>query len=357
MENTQVLEVLKTNSYPKGYAHTVYIDEAIDEPVYYRNVLNTLDTAQEGDSVRLIISTGGGLLGTADLITYAMDCCKAEITAVLASTCMSAGTIIALHAHKWEIGAGLNWMVHCGSFTVGGEAHQVQKYHDHNQALTKAMLHREYTGFYSLPEIEAISNGIDSLLMAEEVSERLENFALLRKQREDDFYQEQDDAMYEENNLMVANTLASLDVSESDKETFNRIHKMIDDSLSEQDNPSLTGEPETSVTPCEKDELSPYLVELPFLSEEGTELGSIHFYQEGGNIDDVELVLDKGVFNLSDDSILLVDYDYLDTEDRKELLDIMSKVTGRKYTKWSTDTLKTAFVREVYRQIKENITD
>jgi hypothetical protein len=249
-------------------------------------------------------------------------------------------------------------LLHAGAGGLGGTpSQQIQRAESYKRQV-KSLFDSVYKGFLSDEELALmIDHDKEYIFDNEAITERLTNMYKYRNGLQDTFYQEQDDAMYEENNLMVADTLASLDVSDADKETFNRIHKMIDDSLSEQDNPSLTGEPETSVTSCEKVKLTPYLVELPFLSEEGTELGSIHFYQEGGNIDDVELVLDRDVFNLSDDSVLLVDYDYLDTEDRKELLDIMNKVTGRKYTKWSTDTLKTAFVREVYRQIKENITD
>ena len=348
MRDTHILEALKCESRAKNYEHTIFIDESIDDVSYYRNVLSTLGSATPDDTVRMIINTGGGLLGTASSITHAMDTCQAHIIAVLTSNCQSAGTIIALHANTWEIGAGLSWMCHTASFGCGGSAEKVKKHHTHEQKMIEDLLTREYTGFYSEEEILAIADGDESWLRAEEVSERLENFALLRKQREDTFYQEQDDAMYEENNIMVAETLASLDVSESDKETFNRIHKMIDDSLAEQDTPS------NEVATPKEEVLSLELTEVPFLAEDGTKLGDISYYQDGDNLGDIELEIELSCNDYVVPTIVLVDSSFLDADYRTELLEIMNKVTGRKYSKLGTETLINNFIKEVHRQIKEN---
>ena len=328
MENTQVLEVLKTHSYPKGYAHTVYIDEDVDEPVYYRNVINTLDTAQEGDSVRMIISTGGGLLATANMITYAMDCCKAEITAVLTSSCMSAGTIIALHAHKWEIGAGLDWMVHSGSFGVGGETHSVRKYHDHNQRIMRELLDREYTGFYSPKEIDAIANGDDSLLVAQEVGERLDTFAKHRMDKEETYHQELEDSLWEQNNIMVSEAISSLDISQSDKDTFNRVKDLLDKEM-------MMAPPEVESTDncCSSPEETP-LSDFPSVIEP--------IYAWTGDIS-VE------AFNYPEDALFLFDASVgieLDItlssmiNQREEVIHFLTEVTGKQpYHKKSTKTL------------------
>jgi ATP-dependent protease ClpP protease subunit len=328
MENTQVLEVLKTHSYPKGYAHTVYIDESIDEPLYYRNVINTLDNAQDGDSVRMIISTGGGRMDTANMITYSMDSCKAEITAVLSSSCMSAGTIIALHAHKWEVGAGLDWMVHNGSFGVGGETHSVRKYHDHNQKIMRSMLDREYTGFYSPEEIEAIANGEDSLLLAEEVGIRLDKFALYKQNQVEDYHQEMDNALWEENNRTIDEALEDLEISSQEKEAFIKVRDMLDDNLSEE--PCTNSEDESTY----KEVNINGTMTLKYLQDtEGNNYGFELDYTFCG-----------------EDCLLYVAEEYLSADDREDLLFILSEVTDLKeLNRRSTANLIKRFISEIKR--------
>jgi len=185
MQETQVLETLKVNSYVASMEHDVFIDETIEEEAYYRSVISTLNRATEKDTVRFTISSNGGFGSTAMVLAHAMDTCPARKIGILSGNVKSAATIIALHCDDWQIGAGCDWMAHTASFALGGSANSVQKYHDHEQKMIKRLLEREYTGFYTEEEIEDIAKGNDSLLMPEEVQERLQNFAEHRQKQQE----------------------------------------------------------------------------------------------------------------------------------------------------------------------------
>lgn len=241
MQDTHVLDSLKVDSFSQSQAYTIFIDEDVAESTYYRNVLKVLSMANENDTIRMIFDTHGGFGSTAMTLAHAMDNCRAEITGVLASNCMSAGTILALHCHKWEIGNGLSFMVHTASFGVGGEAPKVAKRHDFEQKQIKDLLYREYSGFYSAEEISAIADGNESWLNAEEVSKRLEDFQLYKQKQHREYHQAIEDSMWAENNQVIDETLETLDFSDKEKEVFNKVRKALDDALmeGEEDDPVM----------------------------------------------------------------------------------------------------------------------
>lgn len=347
MQDTHVLDSFKVNTYPQSYAHTIFIDEHIAETTYYRNVISTLNSAQEGDTIQMIIDTNGGLGSTAMTLTHAMDGCKAKITGVLSGNCKSAGTVIALHCHDWEIGHGLDWLAHTASFGIGGEANKVAKWHDHEQKLIRELLFREYEGFYTTEEIEDIAQGNDSLLTPKEVGQRLEKFAEHRANRINNYHQEMEDALWEENNAMVEEALNTLDITVEERDTFNKVKHMLDSSLSEED---IESSAETHTADVEAATLKEELINVPFISESGAKVGDLYFIEDKGIPVDIELswYLDE------EEYVICVHEDFLCADARGDLLSIMNKLTGRSYSSWNTKQLIKTFIREVYRQIKEN---
>ena len=204
MQDTHVLDTLKVNSYVSSMDHDVFIDEDIENEAYYRSVVTTLNKASEKDTIRFIISSGGGSGATAMTLAHAMDTCAARKVGVLCGNVKSAATIIALHCDEWEVGYGCDWMAHTASFGLGGSAHTIKKFHDHEQRQIQALLYREYEGFYTKEEIADIANGNESLLNAEEVKERLKNFANYKAEQQNTLkeeaynkFVEQDEALME----------------------------------------------------------------------------------------------------------------------------------------------------------------
>lgn len=343
MEDTHVLDSLKVSSYPQSYGHTVFIDESIAETTYYRSVISILNSAQENDSIQMIIDTNGGLGSTAMTLTHAMDSCKAKITGVLSGNCKSAGTIIALHCHDWEIGHGLDWLAHTASFGIGGEANKVAKWHDHEQKLIHDLLFREYEGFYTKEEIDEIAEGNDSMLTPVEVGERLEKFSIHKASLQDKYHQEIEDAMWNENNVMVEEAISSLDISQSDKDTFNRVKDLLDKEMMME-----SSEAEPSDSCCSLPEGTP-LSDFPSVIE------PIYAWTEDISVE---------AFNYPEDPLFLFDVNVVMElelklssmiDQREEVIHFLAVVTGKKPSRKKATTtlaleliaLATKFIIEV----------
>ena len=299
MQETQVLETLKVNSYVASMEHDVFIDETIEEEAYYRSVISTLNRATEKDTVRFTISSNGGFGSTAMVLAHAMDTCPARKIGILSGNVKSAATIIALHCDDWQIGAGCDWMAHTASFALGGSANSVQKYHDHEQKMIKRLLEREYTGFYTEDEIEDIAKGNDSLLMPEEVQERLQNFAEHRQQQQEssleDLFSSQNEEAEKIEQMLLNKLLADGEISKEELDIAKRVQKAtleLDESLNDDEfkelmeagipPESLDDEPEDTESLC-KFEAPDESVLLPSLyySDTVKNIWAIHKNEEG----------------------------------------------------------------------------
>ena len=334
---------------PLGSKFKLRFDAVVEQPSYYRFELEALSQAQSGDQVCITVNSDGGSLATGIEVANAIFDCKAAIEGTLRSSCHSCGSIIFLACHTHDVGLASEMLLHSGSGgNYGTPSQSIERAKSYKRQV-RSLFETVYKGFLNTVELDQmIDEDKEFIFSGDDIVPRLENMYTYRAQLTDTFYQEQDDAMYEENNIMVAETLASLDVSESDKETFNRIHKMIDDSLAEQDTPS------NEVATPKEEVLSLELTEVPFLAEDGTKLGDISYYQDGDNLGDIELEIELSCNDYVVPTIVLVDSSFLDADYRTELLEIMNKVTGRKYSKLGTETLINNFIKEVHRQIKEN---
>lgn len=241
MQETHVLDTLKVNSYVASMDHDVFIDETIEDEAYYRSVISTLNKATERDTVRFTISSNGGFGSTAMVLAHAMDTCPARKIGILSGNVKSAATIIALHCDDWQIGAGCDWMAHTASFGLSGSANSVQKYHDHEQKMIRRLLEREYTGFYTEEEIEDIAKGNDSLLMPEEVQERLQNFAEHRQQQQEssleDLFSSQNEEAEKMEQVLLNKLLEDGKISQEELDIAKRVQRAtleLDESLDDE---------------------------------------------------------------------------------------------------------------------------
>lgn len=182
MQDNHFVETFKVQSYPSTLAYDIFIDETISSPEYYRNVINVLNRAAEGDVLNIYLNTVGGYVSSSSAITAAMDQCKGHIVVHMAAEVCSAGTMIALHGNEWVVGDGICFMCHNVSFSCGGSAEKVKDHHDFIQDWNKSLLEREYSGFLTPEEISNMfTNGKEYWFNAEEVKSRLKNFVDYRE--------------------------------------------------------------------------------------------------------------------------------------------------------------------------------
>lgn len=176
-DNEHFVEMAKVQPYINSMAFDVFIDEDIDNPEYYRSVINTFNKASEGDVINVYINTSGGQDRTTSSIIFAMDNSKATIVGHLTGNVCSNGTIIALHCHNWLISDNVVFMCHNGIAGFYGSAEKVKKHHDFYQEHNRKIVFNEYEGFLTEEECEAIiEHGDDLWFGKEELERRLSNF-------------------------------------------------------------------------------------------------------------------------------------------------------------------------------------
>lgn len=150
-----------------------FLDEEIGSPRKYRELVQCLLTAQEGDLVELIINSGGGRLDAAGQIIGAIQQTDAMVAAVLSGDCLSAAGMIALSCHEVVVTPFTKFMAHSASYGSGGKAKDVKAYVDYSDKILRELFFDVYEGFYSEEEIEEILKGHEDWLTPEEVGQRL----------------------------------------------------------------------------------------------------------------------------------------------------------------------------------------
>lgn len=162
---------------------TVPIGE-IDE---FGEEVEILDSASEDDTVYLRLSSPGGSMETCDYLCRRMDECEAHIIAEIGLTCASACSAIALHADDWVIYDSSTMMIHACSYSPGyGKESDVRVSVAYTERINREWLERTYRGFLTDEEFTAIlDNGKDLYFYADDLRERLPQYAAYRAEREE----------------------------------------------------------------------------------------------------------------------------------------------------------------------------
>ena len=153
--------------------HEVYLDQEIEEPGKYRELISLLINASENDRVHLFINSPGGNLDTAGAIISAILTSQAEVTAFLMGACHSAASLIAMYCHSVHVYDTAYIMIHTASFGSAGNTPTVKAHTDFTVKQCEKLLLDAYEGFLSKAELEKVLNGIELWFNAEEIKPRL----------------------------------------------------------------------------------------------------------------------------------------------------------------------------------------
>lgn len=162
--------------------HEIYICTEIMEPTLYVDQFNTIRHAQEEDTIRIILNTRGGVLATALQFIRVMGESKAHIITSIEGDCMSAGTMIFLAGHEFEIAAHSSIMIHNYNGGMAGKAHEIHSQSDFQKVWANDLLNDIYDQFLTKEEINLVLSGKDLYLTTNEAAVRCEK---LLKYRED----------------------------------------------------------------------------------------------------------------------------------------------------------------------------
>jgi len=161
--------------------YDVSIRDAIDSNDYFADLIELLRTATQADVFHLYFSTDGGMLDATQELLAAMSVTEATVVGHLVNKAISAGSIIFLNCHEWQVYSGSFMMIHQMSYSAGGGNQNVKGQVDFYARMNEKLVKNTYTGFLTPEEIQDVLNGKDVYLEDVEVAERLEQYAEFRR--------------------------------------------------------------------------------------------------------------------------------------------------------------------------------
>lgn len=133
------------------------------------------------DSIKFMVTSGGGSLDTCNLLTKAIRETPAHTIAYIGSTCASAATAIVLACEEWEVDSQSSFMIHTASLGVYGKAPEIEVELAHKLRQVRRWVTDTYTGFLTEDEIARTLKGEDFYFEGEELVARLTAYAEYRE--------------------------------------------------------------------------------------------------------------------------------------------------------------------------------
>lgn len=155
-------------------AFDIYLDEEIKDPTYYRHAFQVLRSAQQGDLVRIYISSVGGNLNSAVMFKNAIESCQAEVVAIIEAEAYSAASLIALCCSQIEVKKHATMMCHSAAFGSGGIVQNVRDHVDFVGKHAEAIMYEVYQDFLNPEELEDLRRGREIWLNHTQIGERLD---------------------------------------------------------------------------------------------------------------------------------------------------------------------------------------
>lgn len=169
-------------SRPATFEHTIYIDEELVSPSEWRQELETIRSAQEGDYIHLRINSAGGSDVVMGAFVKAIAETQAHVVGHIEHMCCSAATIIFLACHSYVVSDDCEFMVHTASLGYGGKQNNFYEFSTFNNKANERLMKKYYKDFLTEDEISQALKGADFWFDAEEVIQRLETRDKIRQE-------------------------------------------------------------------------------------------------------------------------------------------------------------------------------
>lgn len=165
----------------------------------YFDLIDALNYASPDDEFIIRIHSGGGSLGTADVIINAIQNTSARVHGYIESKCGSAATIIFLNCHTYSISPRAEFFVHTASSSTIGKEHENYASIMFDRKRVHKIIRDAYEGLLTEQEIDDVLKGQDYYFDAEELGERLEAYTEFQQKKFEAeleaFQKEQEDAI------------------------------------------------------------------------------------------------------------------------------------------------------------------
>lgn len=153
--------------------HHFYIIDEIGDSANYMDLINTLKTAEQHDTIFIYLNTPGGSLHTSIQIISAMRQSSAAVVTCLEGEVCSAGTLIFLSGDKHIVNPHCTFMIHNYSHWVGGKGNEISIRVKHYEEYFRKLSGDIYKDFLTEAELEEVRSGKDFWMDSEEVIRRL----------------------------------------------------------------------------------------------------------------------------------------------------------------------------------------
>ena len=140
-------------SRPIAFEHTIYIDEELVSPSEWRQELETIRTAQAGDTVHVRLNTVGGSDVVMGAFVKAIAETQAHVVGHIEHMCCSAGTIIFLACHSYVVSDDCEFMIHTASLGYGGKQNNFYEFSTFNNKANERLMRKYYKDFLTEEEI------------------------------------------------------------------------------------------------------------------------------------------------------------------------------------------------------------
>ena len=146
-----------------------FIHGPIEGSEDYIDLLDALYSATRDDVIILHLNTPGGHLNTAVEIIHAIAQTEATVVGSADGEVASAGSLIFFACHTFIIGEFCEVMIHDGSSGAWGKINENLKAATHTSLRLSAIYHKVYGRFLPEEEVQAILDGADLYMSAEDV--------------------------------------------------------------------------------------------------------------------------------------------------------------------------------------------
>lgn len=165
---------IQVSGRPRAMVYEADLHGYIQSPSQFSSIISVLGMMDEDDIFTLNIQSGGGDIDSTDSLIHAFRKCRGTIHAVCSGSVSSAATFILLECDSYELSEGFHAVCHSGSLGSGGTYSEYRQQTAFYNKFMEKTLRSAYAGMFSDEELDAMLNGRDFILDAQEWSERYE---------------------------------------------------------------------------------------------------------------------------------------------------------------------------------------
>lgn len=165
-----------------GSLYEFYIAGEIESPECYIDIFDIARHAMHDDTLKFYINSFGGDLFTAIQFLRVLSETNALVVVSIEGACMSAATLLFLAADQVEITPHSSIMLHDYSSGTYGKGGDIHRQIIHERKWSEKLFRDVYEYFLSEAEIDSMLNGKEIWLDSDEVLERMQKRAEIRKE-------------------------------------------------------------------------------------------------------------------------------------------------------------------------------